>query len=347
MTLIGSDETFRLRIVSATNASIGQNTAEMTILNDDSLVSIDPTMKQANLYPSSDPVIIYSFTAHRTGDLSREAWVHYHVNGDIYDNPETGLLFNDDSNLYFDAGSDTATITIAKPIDLEQPDYWNTNFQVQLDHITGSNSYDLNAAAIDAAHSSAQVFGQTDVTLYAGDAEIGGSGDVLVGGDGNDVMYQTNPIDSDVPAPYLISGGAGNDIIHLIFTGSFIDGGEGVDTVVYDGSDYTLDSSQGFYRNTEIADLGEARNTLLLTLDVLLNQSTDVFTVTGSGNTMAQGTHQLIVNGANGDAVMPLFDQEGWSQGADWNYAGHSYHVYNNGERHIQLMLEDTLIVGS
>ena len=344
-TLIGSDETFRLRIASATNASIGQNTAEMTILNDDSIVSIDPTMTQAYLYPNFYPVIVYSFTAHRTGDLSRDAWVHYHVNGDIYDNPETGLLYNDDSNIYFYAGSDTATFAIAKPIDIEQPDYWNTNFQVQLDHITGSNNYDLNAAAIDPAHSSAQVFGQADVTLYAGDAEIGGSGDVLFGGDGNDVIYQTNPFDSDVQPPYLISGGAGNDVIHLIYTGSFVDGGEGIDTVVYDGSDYTLDSSEGFYRNFEIVDLGSAGNTLLLTLDVLVNQSTDVFTVTGSGNTMAQGTHQLIVNGANGDTVVPLFDQEGWTQGADWNYAGHSYHVYNNVDRHIQMMLEDTVVI--
>ena len=159
-------------------------------------------------------------------------------------------------------------------------------------------------------------------------------------------MYQTNPIDSGTPFPYLISGGAGNDIIHLIYTGSFVDGGEGIDTVVYDGSDYTLDSSQGFYRNFEIADLGSAGNTLLLTLDVLLDQSTDLFTVTGNVNTMAQGTHQLIVNGGNGDAVVPLFDQEGWTQGADWTYAGHSYHVYNNVEWHVQMMLEDTVVIG-
>ena len=351
-TTIGLDETFRMRIASATNATILQSTAEVTVTNDDSLVSIDPTMTHTYLIPDNGPVI-YEFTVHRTGDLSREAVVGYHSTFDAYDNPETGTVYGSSGTVVFDVGSDMATVQMAKFLsDSEAP----ANYQLQLDQLSPYDvNGDQNAAAIDPNHSYAQVFGQTSVTLYGGDAATGGSGDVLFGSDANDTIYVSNQ-DIAGGAAVAVFANGGNDMIHVDATNLaavsggqlfYIDGGAGIDTVKFDVSNLTIDLSfatSSTVANIEKLDAGEAGNTLMLNLSQLLNQNTDTFTVTGTGNNLGQGTHQLMVDGGNGDTVqIDLSSGAGWHAGADWNYGGHTYHVYNNIDQHVQLMLEDTL----
>jgi hypothetical protein len=167
-----------------------------------------------------------------------------------------------------------------------------------------------------------------------------------MGSEGDDTLYAVNS-DPSAGGAYAVFAGSGNDVIHVSgeFPTEYIDGGAGINTVQFDGANMTIDLSLAFEAaNIQKLDLGEANNTLMLDVSQLLDRPTDAFTVTGTGNAMGSGTHQLIVDGDNGDNVqIDLTSGAGWHAGADWNYAGHTYHVYNNVDQHVQLMLEETL----
>jgi Ca2+-binding RTX toxin-like protein len=83
--VLGPDETFRMRVVSVENGTIAQGRAEVTLLNNDALVSIDPaTLVRAEGQEGDETE--YVFTLTRVGDISGAATVRYSVEG-FGDNP--------------------------------------------------------------------------------------------------------------------------------------------------------------------------------------------------------------------------------------------------------------------
>ncbi|NVN99538.1 MAG: hypothetical protein HXX17_09455, partial [Geobacteraceae bacterium] len=89
-TTYGSDETFRMRIDSADNASIVHGRANVVILNDDSQVAISQTPVVHN--EGDSDLTAFHFTITRVGDTSRAAVVDYQVES-LGDNPATATDF--------------------------------------------------------------------------------------------------------------------------------------------------------------------------------------------------------------------------------------------------------------
>jgi len=147
----GPDETFRLRITSVINGSIAKASEEMTIVNDDSLVSISQTLvSQAEGNSGSTE---FHYTVTRTGDLSREAVVAYSVEG-LGDNQATasdfvnGILPTD--QIVFGIGQSSYDLVILVQGDTTFES--DKSFAVRLVQLSPNDvSGGQNAAAIDPA----------------------------------------------------------------------------------------------------------------------------------------------------------------------------------------------------
>ena len=152
----GVDESFRLRVTSVERGSVGQladGQASVMIVNDDSLAGIVAvTAEQPEGGSGSETV--YHYTVTRTGDLSRESVVDYHVEG-LGDSQATGADFLGgvlpQGTITFAAGVDTfdLAITVVGNDDFES----DKGFAVRLTQASSvgvdANSNPQNAAAID------------------------------------------------------------------------------------------------------------------------------------------------------------------------------------------------------
>ncbi|WP_354410998.1 Ig-like domain-containing protein [Variovorax atrisoli] len=180
------------------------------------------------------------------------------------------------------------------------------------------------AGYLDVVYSSA--FNFTNLLTVGNDVIAATAGrDRLSGGAGDDVI-------TDVRAGDSAYGGAGNDRIHISeITGVVrVDGGLGIDTLVVDASNLTLDLPklglrvQGF----ENFDLGTGANNtgnvLRLRLSDVLNQQSSM----GTGNGTGQG--HMRVTGDNGDAVQLLQGAGSWSSNGSTSVAGVNYTIYHN-----------------
>ena len=164
-------------------------------------------------------------------------------------------------------------------------------------------------------------------SLTVGDDVIAATAgkDRLSGGAGNDVITGVGAGDSAY-------GGAGNDTIHITEIAGVVrvDGGLGVDTLVADASNLTLDLSQlglkvqgfeNFDLGTGAANTG---NTLKLRLTDVLSQQSSV----GNGNGTGQG--HLRVTGDSGDTVQLLHGTDSWSVTGSTSAGGVNYSIYHN-----------------
>ena len=111
------DRTMQLVLTSSSEGtSIDQNhqTSDLTILDDDGpSVSIDPALARADVMMG---FTTYQFTVHRTGDLSQEAVVGYHLAGVDDQSVDIGVLGSLEGTVTFGVGSDTETITFGGEI---------------------------------------------------------------------------------------------------------------------------------------------------------------------------------------------------------------------------------------
>ena len=168
----------------------------------------------------------------------------------------------------------------------------------------------------------------------AGDTLTGGSGDdVFVSGDGGDFVIGGGGAD-------LMHGGAGDDVFVAADTGfGRIDGGDGFDTVRFDGAGQSFDLGglRGDQINAiEAFDLtGNGDNTLTLDADMVLSATRGANALTGTD-------HSLIIDGDAGDAVDV---GEGWSNTGTVTVGGDGYSVFENGDNGAQLYVDNDVAV--
>ena len=144
--IAGNDEQFRLRITSATNASIVTASATTTIVNDDSLVSLSPVSisKGEN---EDGAYTDYTFTVTRTGDLSRSAVVDYALEGfgdnaasdDDFDFTGAGTSAKS-GTLTFNGGTNEAEKTITIRVNDDTDFESDESFAIRLSPGTVSNN---------------------------------------------------------------------------------------------------------------------------------------------------------------------------------------------------------------
>ena len=163
--------------------------------------------------------------------------------------------------------------------------------------------------------------------------------DRLSGGAGNDVITGVRSGDSAY-------GGAGNDRIHIEEINGVVrvDGGLGIDTLVVDASNITLDlAALGLkVKGFENFDLGTGAankgNALKLRLSDVLNQQSSTGTVNGTG----QG--HLRVTGDSDDTVQLLHGSDKWSNTGSRTVDGVNYNIYHNSTMDSANMLGDIWI---
>uniref|UniRef100_UPI0006886841 Ig-like domain-containing protein n=1 Tax=Leminorella grimontii TaxID=82981 RepID=UPI0006886841 len=172
----------------------------------------------------------------------------------------------------------------------------------------------------------------TQVFTTGDDVLIGTSGeDYLMGGNGNDTIANISTND-------VAMGGDGNDVIKITSTDfASVIGGDGVDTLVFDGQDLVIDLSamKDKLQSMEKFDLGSGDNTLSVSIDDVLRM--------GEENLILQdGKRQLVVNGENGHLNLvnsreggsdswSFVDLDGNGQADITTINGASYYTYTIG----------------
>ena len=168
----------------------------------------------------------------------------------------------------------------------------------------------------------------------ADDTLTGGSGDdVFVGGGGGDFIISGGGAD-------LMHGGDGDDVFVAADTGfGRIDGGDGFDTVRFDGAGQSFDLGglRGDQINAvEAFDLtGTGDNTLTLDADMVFSATRGTNAETGAG-------HSLIIDGDAGDAVDA---GEGWSNTGTVTIGGDGYSVFESANNGAQIFVDDDVAV--
>ncbi|WP_036018213.1 Ig-like domain-containing protein [Paraburkholderia mimosarum] len=179
-----------------------------------------------------------------------------------------------------------------------------------------------------------QTFTTGDDVLYAGKTSPGAAPivngvDIISGGAGNDIIHG---IGTDTTGTTSLSvqhdvalGGAGNDTIGIVGTNfTRVDGGLGIDTLAFEGKGMTLDLAaygkrvQGF----EKFDLGQSgSNTLKLRLSDVLNEA----------DSLTSTLHMTISGDSTSTVVLaePL-GASGWQQSGSQTVNGVTYDVWHN-----------------
>lgn len=148
-------------------------------------------------------------------------------------------------------------------------------------------------------------------------------------GNGDDTFVLTVEKFSQYGTTFLYDGGSDN-------AGSVPEGLGHGDTLKIEGADRTVNLSDigKYFANVEQIDLGtdQGHYTLSLTLNSVLNLSST--------------RDDLVIHGGNGDQVQ-LNDPSNWTQKADTEISGQSYHVYanpNNEDQKIYIQSDITII---
>jgi len=145
----------------------------------------------------------------------------------------------------------------------------------------------------------------------------GGDGnDLLNGGDGNDILIGGDGID-------VLHGDAGNDILVFDAMDSIIDGGTGIDTLLIQGSNITLDLSG--VAGTQIVGIekiditGDGDNALAINYTDLLalSDTSDTLYITGNGGDTVTLSAETFTGSATVDGVIYNTYDMGGTAGAD------------------------------
>ncbi len=147
----------------------------------------------------------------------------------------------------------------------------------------------------------------------------GGDGDDrLNGGDGNDILIGGNGID-------MLYGDAGNDILVYDAMDSIIDGGAGVDMLLIQGSNVTLDLAG--VAGTQIVGIekiditGDGDNALVINYNDLLalSDSSDTLYITGNGGDTVTLSNETFIGSATVNGVIyNAYDMGGTSAADIW-----------------------------
>ncbi len=190
--------------------------------------------------------------------------------------------------------------------------------------------------------------GLTLVTLQASVENTGGSGDdTLGGGLGDDVMVGNDGDD-------IIVGGGGDDHLYgdagddlLVVVGADfarVDGGEGNDTLAFDGDlDLTAFANHRIQGIEQIDITGTGDNTLVLDLDDVLAATDGVNAA--PDDTAFQRENTLVVTGDAGDTLDLDLDQFA-DTGTDTSVGGRpGYSVYENADTSAQVVVANEVAV--
>ncbi|MXP27202.1 hypothetical protein GRI39_14375, partial [Altererythrobacter indicus] len=171
------------------------------------------------------------------------------------------------------------------------------------------------------------IYGQADIGqdvvqgTAADDALVGTANvDILIGGRGADSF-------ADIGTGDVVRGGEGDDVITLTATDfDDINGGTGMDTLALAGTGMDLDLTTflpGDLKSIEAIDLtGTGDNTLTITEQTL-------FDVSGW---RMDGEAWMIVKGDAGDSVVGA---EGFTFGGTYDYEGVTYNLYERGRANV------------
>lgn len=155
------------------------------------------------------------------------------------------------------------------------------------------------------------------------------SNERLIGGLGDDVLNGGGGAD-------VLRGGAGNDTLVWHRGAGDLDGGSGIDTLRFDGSEVTLDLTliaNNRITGIERVDLtGSGNNSLILNIrDVLALPD-------GTGQFRDTQTHELLIDGNSGDSVTTV--GQGWVAGADVTVQGTLYASYTHASVAVSLFVD-------
>jgi RHS repeat-associated protein len=246
------NETFKLNLSGATNATIATTSATATIVNDDvpplPIVSIAITDATAAETLTGQPANPGQFTLTRTGATTQNLTVNYTLSGTATNTTDYQALAR---TVTFATGSTTATVNV-NPIDdnlvegtetislaiAEGTGYTLGTATARINlidkPINGTNGNNTlngtnNDDKINALDGNDTVFGNGGNDLIDGgngnDKLYGGDGDDTVfGGEGNDLLVGEGGNDT-------LNGNAGNDDIYGGLGNDNIDGGEGNDRI--------------------------------------------------------------------------------------------------------------------
>ncbi|QBH94954.1 hypothetical protein EKN56_00110 [Limnobaculum zhutongyuii] len=198
---------------------------------------------------------------------------------------------------------------------------------------------DTLSSASSATHSLLSTTQQSLLSISqmytAGDDILFGTekADILMGGLGNDTFIHIGKGDQ-------VMGGAGNDVIKLASTDfAYISGDEGIDTLILEGKNELLDlgALKDKLESIEIFDMGDASNTMKVSLDDVLRLGSEELAI-------HSGDKAIIVNGEEGSTLKLEGGDGQWTMShSHYQHAGNTYNVWTVGTSGIEVLVENTV----
>jgi len=363
---VDADRSFSLAISAAGFASPAA--VDSAIIDDESGISI--ALTSAATEEGNSGVATYLFTVTRQG-VSAAVDVDWVLSGlgvngvKASDFPAnelpSGRLSFANGEMTKDIVIEVQSDTVVEPDELMRVTLTGTSDPAQRILVAFANATVVNDDLVSPNGSTIETGDGSNIVLggEGNDIILGGLGSsVIYAGAGDDVIYAGGGADR-------IYGGAGDDTIHLNadnlehfspqhvdLARTFVDGGVGFDTVVFNVSGTTIDLSAimvpinglSGLRSIERIDVtsasGQPGNTLKLDASALGLQDEDVFDIGGG-----EGFKQLMVKGSDADAVQIADFGYGWDVYSGlYQWENDSYRVYVNDDLKLQLLVLDTML---
>lgn len=180
------------------------------------------------------------------------------------------------------------------------------------------------------AHAATHIAGDGGATLTGGEGD-----DVFIGGSGDDRIVLGGGRD-------LVHGGEGDDVFVSQDTGfGRIDGGRGIDLVVFEGAGQVFDLTAlrgDQFSNVEAIDItGSGDNSLLIDSNIVFAAMNGTNAVTGTG-------HTLVIDGDAGDT---LAFADSWDEVDSAMIGDESYTVYQSAANTAQVFVNENIAVAA
>ncbi|TQS86900.1 type I secretion C-terminal target domain-containing protein [Limnobaculum zhutongyuii] len=191
-----------------------------------------------------------------------------------------------------------------------------------------SGTQTLVSTTHESLMSISQMFTSGDDILFGTD-----KADILMGGLGNDTFIHIGTGDQ-------VMGGAGNDVIKLASTDfAYISGDEGIDTLILEGKNELLDlgALKDKLESIEIFDMGDASNTMKVSLDDVLRLGSEELAI-------HSGHKAIVVNGEEGSTLKLEGGDGQWTMSqSNYQHDGNTYNVWTVSTSGIEVLVENTV----